>query len=328
MTNSTLPQFALPAPVRQLYVQSLLSRARKEVLRDALLPTLGEVDPNVLSSEIQNYVPAQARQALQAAGIRDEHVFALPVVLKHQPTLLGYYRLLLGVSQKQFYHARTGMQLFKAMETENDIRPAALPRLGELCSCLNEAMAEMITGIDGGVTPADVEQLPLLMLGTQLDGSWRTQIGSRATKDVFAAIKDIIDAKGTSYKESEDGNSLTLLNSAGRKTTIALAADPDVVVVEEVGGVAFTKVAIEIKGGTDQSNAHNRAGEAEKSHLKALQGGAGDFWTIISIAGMDASVLRRESPTTRRWFDVTEIQRREGPAWNELGSAILMAVGI
>lgn len=326
--NSSLPQFVLPTPVRQLYVQSLLSRARQEVLRDALLPAIGLVDPNSLSSEIQQYVPSKARQALQAAGIRDELVFALPIVLKQRPTLLGYYRLLLGVSQKQFYHARTGLRIFKAMETRNTIGPAASTQLGELCSCVNEAMAEMITGIDGGVTALDVEQLPLLMLGSQLDGSWRTQIGASATKDVFAAVKEIIQTRGTNYVESEDGNSLTLLNGAGRKITVALAADPDVVVVEDIEGVAITKVAIEIKGGTDQSNAHNRAGEAEKSHRKAHQGNAADFWTIISIAGMDLNVLKQESPTTRRWFDVSEIQQREGASWNDLSSAIMIAIGI
>lgn len=328
MTNPPLPKFVLPAPVRQLYVQGLLTQSRQEVLRGALLPTLGLVDPNLLSSQLQQFVPSRARQALQGAGIRDELVFALPSVLEQKPSLLGYYRLLLGISQKQFYHRRTGLGMFFNMEVKNTISPAASTNVGDLCSCVNEALAEMITGIDGGITALDVEQLPLLTLGTQLEGSWRNQIGQTATKDVFAAIKEIIEARGTAYLEPEGGKSLTLMNSAGRKITVALAADPDVVVIEEVDGVAFTKVAIEIKGGTDQSNAHNRAGEAEKSHRKAHQGNAGDFWTIISIAGMDIELLKRESPTTRRWFDVTEIQRREGSSWTQLGAAIMMAIGI
>jgi len=46
-------------------------------------------------------------------------------------------------------------------------------------------------------------------------------------------------------------------------------------------------VAIEVKGGTDVSNAHNRAGEAEKSHTKAKGKGFRDFWTIISKKGLD-----------------------------------------
>ncbi|MDR6688978.1 hypothetical protein J2Y41_004578 [Arthrobacter sp. 1088] len=306
----------------------MLATARQEVLRDALLPAVAAVDPNSLSAEIIKYVPSKARQALQAAGIRDEHVFALPSVLEQRPTLLGYYRLLLGVSQKQFYHARTGLRRFKVMETGNTIRPADASHIGDVCSCINEAMAEMITGIEGGVTPQDVEQLPFLMLGAQFDGSWRTQIGSQATKGVFSALKEIIDATGTNYLESEDGYSLTLLNSSGRKITVALAADPDVVIVEDIQGTAHTKVAIEIKGGTDQSNAHNRAGEAEKSHQKARLGNAGDFWTIISIAGMDLNVLKQESPTTRQWFDVTEVQKREGAGWGELASAVMIAIGI
>jgi|SRR6266567_6638705 len=45
----------------------------------------------------------------------------------------------------------------------------------------------------------------------------------------------------------------------------ALSVFPDTRIQEEFGGKLRNKVAIEIKGGTDVSNAHNRAGEAEKS---------------------------------------------------------------
>ena len=93
-------------------------------------------------------------------------------------------------------------------------------------------------------------------------------------------------------------------------------------------GKLRNKVAIEIKGGTDNSNAHNRAGEAEKSHQKAKGQGFRDFWTIISIAGVNATKLKQESPTTNSWFDVAQVLARQGDDWKEFRSRFAGEVGI
>lgn len=323
-----LPNLILPAPVRQFYVHSLLVAARDTMMADVLLKTLGTIDPDELADDIKAVAPSEARKSLQAAGIRDELVFAAPSVLATRPSLLGYYRLLLGVSQKQFYTRVSGLSRFKPMEVRNSLSSRNGDVLKELCIAINDALGEMVTGIVGGIKPKDLEQLPLIALGAQFDGSWRNQVGKEATKDVFAAIKEIVKGAGSAYQESDDGRSLTLVNSSGRKITVALAADPDVVIVEDINGQSRLKVAIEIKGGTDRSNAHNRAGEAEKSHQKARNRNAGDFWTVISVAGMDMSVVRQESPTTRQWFDVTEIQARHGAGWTDLRSSVQIAMGI
>jgi len=320
-------QFLLPPPARQLYIHRMLVAAREMVLHEVLLGALGEVDPDVLSVEVQRYGPKAARRVLQRAGIRDEFVFATPAVIKHRPSTLGYYRLLLGVSQKVFYTTSTGLAPFKVLETDN-VLPAALEfRLGDLCETLDDALGDLVTGVEGSFTLQDIEQLPLLMLGAQADGSWRNRIGQRATKAVFEALTDVIKAKGTEYVEA-GGTSLTLVNSSSREVSIALAADPDVVITEAgAKGQKYIKVAIEIKGGADQSNAHNRAGEAEKSHQK-VRNEATDFWTVISLVGIDMGVLRRESPSTRQWFDLGQVLERDGADWDRLRDHLLMAMGI
>jgi hypothetical protein len=117
-------------------------------------------------------------------------------------------------------------------------------------------------------------------------------------------------------------------NSAGRTVVIALAADPDVRVQEEFSGKLQNKVAIEIKGGTDKSNAHNRAGEAEKSHQKARGEGFRDFWTIIAKKGLEIEKLRKESPTTNSWFDAAQVLGREGEDWEEFRNRLAGQVGI
>ena len=82
---------------------------------DALTEALNTADPNLVKSQLSTYVPADAQKALAAAGIRDEHMFPVPTVLEAKPTLIGYYRLLLGIPQKSFYKGGTGMGQFKSM---------------------------------------------------------------------------------------------------------------------------------------------------------------------------------------------------------------------
>jgi XcyI restriction endonuclease len=70
---------------------------------DALSDALGRIDPNTLKRQLSRHVPSDAQQILAAAGVRDEHVLPTPIILEAKPTLVVYYRPLLGVSQKAFF---------------------------------------------------------------------------------------------------------------------------------------------------------------------------------------------------------------------------------
>lgn len=109
---------------------------------------------------------------------------------------------------------------------------------------------------------------------------------------------------------------------------ISLSHDPDVRIQELIGEGVHHKVAIEVKGGTDISNVHNRAGEAEKSHQKARNFGFPEFWTVISKQGLELQKLQSESPTTNHWFDVTEVLARKGKDWDDFRQRLAGAVGI
>src|SRR5699024_6721471 len=157
----------------------------------------------------------------------------------------------------------------------------------------NDAMGKLLHALPAGTLRLDVDQLPILTLGVQADGSLRTQIGTKATQAVFEAMKGIVRQQGHPY--SETAVSITEVNNSGRDVTLALAPDPDVVIRESFGTSSEYKAAIEIKGGTDYSNVHNRAGEAEKSHAKAIADGANSCWTIIDLRGVDMARIRAES---------------------------------
>ena len=165
--------------------------------------------------------------------------------------------------------------------------------------------------------------MPLLTLGSQFQGGNNNVIGKQATIDVFLAVAELVKE----YIVSRDQRRIIVKNASGRNVIIALATDPDIRIQEEFDELR-NKVAIEIKGGTDVSNAHNRAGEAEKSHQKAKKDGFRDYWTIISKAGLNVEKLRAESPTTNDWFDVAQVLARAGADWDMFKSRFSDAAGI
>lgn len=318
--------FTFPPPERQIYVHGFLARTRSHALHDAVRTAAKTVSPSALNTEMARYAPEPARQFLQGSDIRDELVFAAPSVLRAAPACLGYYRLLLGVSQKLFYARPTGLGMFSSMEDRGVIGVKAAPFVADLCRELNVEIAALVTSLEPGLSATDIEQLPLMTLGAQADGSWRTQIGEKATRGVYEALKSVIKGQQMQYRDI--GASLSLQNKAGRTVTLALAADPDVVVMETSNEHEFLKVAVEIKGGTDVSNVHNRAGEAEKSHQKAKGRGATSFWTIVGKTGVQLDVLRNESPTTNEWFDLEQVLQRAGDDWQRLVNHVLVVMGI
>lgn len=69
---------------------------------------------------------------------------------------------------------------------------------------------------------------------------------------------------------------------------IQFASDPDIVIRDVIAKNSYRNIiAIEVKGGTDVSNIHNRIGEAEKSHQKARLAGYVECWTIMNVHKLD-----------------------------------------
>lgn len=171
-----------------------------------------------------------------------------------------------------------------------------------------------------------MHELTLLTLGPQLRGGLLNLKGSEATREVFEIIRNIIKPK---LKTSSD-RIMELTNAAGRIVVVEFAADPDVCIREKLpsGGVR-NMLAIEIKGGKDVSNIHNRIGEAEKSHQKAKKENFREFWTIVGVISLNEDQARRESPTTDRFFLLDELRETGTNEQKEMFiEAIVSLVGI
>jgi len=119
---------------------------------------------------------------------------------------------------------------------------------------------------------------------------------------VFELVRDLL----SSHIESSTKTVITVKNASGRIVQIAFASDPDITIIETLPSGAIPSVSIEIKGGADISNVHNRIGEAEKSHQKAKAAGFPSCWTILKARITDAAA-RRGSPTTNVFFNLDQI---------------------
>ncbi len=324
-SGTAIPALVLnpPSPARQVCFYQLLVAARRQWFMDALSEALGQLDQGIVKRQIREYVPGDVQKILAGAGLRDEYVFPLPALIETKPSVVGYYRLLLGAPQKSFYKGSTGMGRFKSMEESGTMSKKARASVPEFCRAMANPLAELVRQIPK-ITERDLHELPLLTFGSQLQGSNNTQIGKTAMKEVFVAVKEVV----AKYIVATTGNRLTLKNAAGRTVFISLSHDPDVCVQEQVSDRIHHKVAIEVKGGTDVSNAHNRAGEAEKSHQKAKKFGFPEFWTIISKQGLELFKLQAESPTTNHWFDVAEVLARKGRDWDDFRQRLAGVCGI
>ena len=138
----------------------MLVAARKTALMDALSLTLGELDPGLVKEQISLFVPKDVQKVLAAAGIRDEHVFPVPAVLELKPTLVGYYRLLLGISQKRFYRKGTEMGSFKSMECRGLLNPRKRPDLEAFCASMAKHLADLVRQISLQLLPATSPNCP------------------------------------------------------------------------------------------------------------------------------------------------------------------------
>lgn len=318
--------FKIPTPQLQIDFSFLLAQIKSLYLQDALSKTISEINISEIDCELAKFVPQDKLNALAQNGLRGELVFATPIVLKRNPYLLGYYRLLLGFSQKAFYTTQTGVSIFKSMEEKGSISKSALTGLFSLCEALIENGCILVEGVGiERISRNFLNELTLLSLGPQLRGGANVLIGSKAIVKVFEIIHGIV--KKAALKSAP--TRIVLNNAAGRKVFIEFGPDPDIIIKEEMSKNNYRNIiAIEIKGGTDFSNIHNRLGEAEKSHQKARNFGFVECWTVVNVDRLDFDMAKKESPSTNIFYRLTQLEVAKSKEYNDFKNRIISLTGI
>lgn len=295
------PALPIIEPNLQISFYHRLQSLRGLYLQEALSKTVTSMDVKDIDRELALYVQASALRTVASFGVRGEVFFPVPCLIQANPFLLGYYRLLLGLSQKELYN-KAGLGRFKRLEEHGDIPKSLTKELPKLCACLVGAAEKLVDGIDE-VSVSIAHDLQLLTLGPQLRGSENTRLGQGATQEFFDLMQSLV--KG--YVRETTVRTMVIQNDSRRRILVEFSSDPDVRITQTSRTQARPIVSIEIKGGTDISNIHNRLGEAEKSHQKARNRGFYQFWTILRCE-VDPDVARRESPTTTYFFHLDRIR--------------------
>ncbi len=316
----------VPSPDLQVEFADRLEQSRREFLQTALADTVRRMDIAQIDSELVEVVPAGELSELAARGIRGEWLFACPAILRANPKLLAYYRLLLGFSQKEFYTSASGLGRFRTLEERGNLPERLDSEVSELCRGLNNAASRLARAITyAKITIGLLDDLALLTFGPQLRGGANVRRGSAAIQQVFEVLREIVEPH---LIEGPPGV-LRLRNAANRIVVIEFASDPDIVIRETRNDGKDQKVvAIEVKGGTDFSNVHNRVGEAEKSHQKARQRGFTECWTVVNVKAINLAEARQESPSTNQFFLLGDLLSRGGDSYHEFRSRVVHLTSI
>lgn len=289
--------------------------------KEALQTTMSEINIMEVDNQLNLLVPAEYLQKLASFSLRGETVFPIPILLQKNPRLLGYYRLLLGFSQKEFY-SKGPFGKFKSMEEKGVLTQFQIHSLSPLCKSLIVSSQFFLDGIEK-ISLNQLAELQLLTLGAQFRGTKNNELGNEATRKIFNSIKEMVAV----YIINEDLKSLTVLNTSKRKVHIHFSSDPDIHISEEMSKNKRPLVSIEIKGGQDLSNIHNRIGEAEKSHQKAKSKRFFEFITILNV-NIDYEILKKESPTTSHFFHLEKIIHKKGTEYSQFKELLFSIMGL
>lgn len=318
----------LAPPKQQINFAFALKRFRGLYLQNALLETVRDMDIVELDKQLAEYVPAADLATLAKYGLRAELLFPVPTLLEKNPYLLGYYRLLMGYSQKEFYGSDKGFGVgyFKGMEEKGKASTRAVAGLPDLCEALCETASALLEGVGPlRVSRELLDDLTLLTVGPQLRGGANNQRGADGIVLVFEIIREIVAHAAAEVRES----AIEVNSATGRSVLIEFAPDPDIIIREEMEHQHYRNVvAIEVKSGTDVSNIHNRIGEAEKSHQKARQCGFTECWTVVNVARLDMVKARGESPSTDRFYSLTALSLRSGDEYDDFRRRVLSLTAI
>ncbi len=315
----------IPPPGLQIDFFFLLQQIKTTNMQDALKETVRKMDIALIDMDLTRLVPRNHLALVASFGLRGELIFPVPCILKKNPFLLGYYRLLLGFSKKAFYTADFGCGSFKKMEEQGVLSAANEARLEQLCQALIQSACFLLDGVNQKLSASNLHDLTLLTLGAQLRGSQNTKKGEAGIITVFNLIRDIVHSSIVKLNSKQ----IEIVNAAKRTVFIEFSPDPDIIIREEMSNGMFRNtIAIEVKGGEDFSNVHNRIGEAEKSHQKARLAGYVECWTIINVDRINLSTARKESPSTNQFFKLSSLISRNGIEYNNFKSRVIALTGI
>lgn len=241
-------------------------------------------------------------------------VFCHPDVILAKPYLITYYRSVAVIPQKG-----THRLVFDVKPYEEKGRGITPKKALLLAQTLN-SYASVLVDSTPGFSLEDARLAAMMNFGTQINGSWRNEIGaegSRRVKELL--VRYFLDSKKVTKLLGKSGTELpfpplpeidcvTGLVTTNAHT-LAFASEPDVSLIDSSGTL---EAVIEVKAGVDPAGALERYGAAKKSFDKALR--ENKSATTIYLASCITEGVKKamaDDRLVREDFNLTDIFTNE-----------------
>lgn len=228
-------------------------------------------------------ISEEAWETLDKNHIQPGLIFMHPKVFALNPTFLKYYRSVAMIPQK-------GLKTISRISNIDAIEDGKIgsERIKKettlsLVRCINE-IASLIITLSSGLNENEIQGMMFATAGTNIDGSWRNQIGAEGERVIRSILLRELKGHNDISSITEKGN-MTIpiaecrvdeyIGDIDRVKIIHLvngysvyfASEPDVTIYDNEGNIAGI---IEIKSGLDPAGALERLGAMFKSFENTL----------------------------------------------------------
>lgn len=249
---------------------------RKRLLFKKLAEAVEEINGDELEwgSPEEFGISKAAWKHIKTHNIAPVKLFAHPEVIKKTPHLLAYYRMISGISQKGMARITFATTPYE----EEQIKSIDEQKLKSIIATINRHLSSLIES-DPSFSLDDAKLLGMMNYGTQINGSWRNEIGIEGGRRVKEFIQNYflnenkikeIHLKDGSIRSAEYQTEIDNINGFEMLNgyRIIFSSEPDVSILNPSDKL---EAAIEIKAGVDPAGALERYGAAKKSFDKALR---------------------------------------------------------
>ena len=228
-------------------------------------------------------ISEDAWDIIQESGISPALVFVHPKVLKLNPSFLKFYRSVAMLPQKGLTAVSKVANIDPIEKGKVDTSRIKSESITKLTKAINEVLSVVVT-VASGLNEKRLEGMMYATAGTNIDGSWRNQIGAEGERVIrtiilngllhYDEVTSFIDKANNTVeissveakKFTEDIDLVKTINLTNGYS-VYFSSEPDVTMYNPEGDIVGI---IEIKAGLDPAGALERLGAMFKSFENTL----------------------------------------------------------
>lgn len=228
-------------------------------------------------------ISEDAWDIIQESGISPALVFVHPKVLKLNPSFLKFYRSVAMLPQKGLTAISKVANIDPIEKGKVDASRIKAESITKLTKAINEVLSVVVT-VASGLNEKRLEGMMYATAGTNIDGSWRNQIGAEGERVIRTIIlngllhynevtsfidkaNNTVEISSTEAKKFTEDIDLVKTINLTNGYSVYFSSEPDVTMYNPEGD----KVGIiEIKAGLDPAGALERLGAMFKSFENTL----------------------------------------------------------